>query len=144
MGGTALGQGRGEDLRQLPSLPPLDIVVAHPGVCLSTTEAYAALRPEQMGDGEATQAMVAAIQRRDLHAVVAGLFNVFEENALRRVPAISRIKTLMIENGAWNACLSGSGSSVFALAGSPTEAETIAAVVRREFPTVFVTRTRAR
>lgn len=142
MGGTALGKGKGEDLRALADLPPIDIVVGHPGLSSSTAEAYAGLRPWQMTGGAHTEAMVNAVRRGDVPAIAEGLYNVFEENLMARMPAIGRLKALMIEGGALNASLSGSGSCVFAIAPSPAAAEAIAASVRREFANVYVTKTR--
>jgi len=142
LGGTALGSGRGEIVHALPPLPPLAVVIAHPGCASSTAEAYANLCPEHMGGGAKTEDMLAAISRGDTRAVAAGLYNVFEHDLIGRLPAIGRIKHLMLDNGAWNAALTGSGACVFALAGSLAEAETIACAVRREFSHVFVTRTR--
>jgi 4-diphosphocytidyl-2-C-methyl-D-erythritol kinase len=141
LGGTALGAGRGEILEPLPALPVLDVVIAHPGVASSTAEAYAGLRPEQMGGGAATDRMASAIKHGDIETVVGGLCNVFEENVTKRLPQIGRVKSIMLRSGAWNAKLSGSGACVFALAGSHAEAERIAAAVQREFPSVFVTQT---
>lgn len=142
MGGTALGAGRGEDLAPLPSLPPFDVVIAHPGVSSSTAEAYAGLQPRHMGGGAMTGAMAEAIRRQDKRAIAAGLYNVFEENVIGRLPQIGCIKQIMLEHGAWNVLMSGSGACVFALAGSGGEAEAIAAAVRREFVHVYVTHTR--
>jgi 4-diphosphocytidyl-2-C-methyl-D-erythritol kinase len=142
LGGTALGTGRGEIVQPLPPLAPLPVVIAHPGVSSSTSEAYACLCAQQMGGGAKTEAMMAALSRGDARAVAAGLYNTFEQNLLTRFPAIGRIKQLMLENGAWNAALTGSGACMFSLAGSISEAETIAAAVRREFPHVFVTQAR--
>jgi 4-diphosphocytidyl-2-C-methyl-D-erythritol kinase len=141
LGGTAIGTGRGERVEALPALPSTAVVIAHPGACVSTAEAYASLRPEHMGGGAKTVAMVAAITRQDMAAVAAGLYNVFELNIMERLPDIGRIKALMLGSGAWNAILTGSGACVFALAGSAREAERIAAAVRSHFPHVFVTQT---
>jgi 4-diphosphocytidyl-2-C-methyl-D-erythritol kinase len=142
LGGTALGKGRGEDLQSLPSPPPMSVVIAHPGVASSTAEAYASLRAEQMGDRGHTAAMAEAIRNGDRKEIAAGLYNVFEPNVAGRLPVIHRIKQLMLERGAWNASLTGSGACVFGLAGTLAQAENIAAAVRCEFPTVFVTSTR--
>jgi 4-diphosphocytidyl-2-C-methyl-D-erythritol kinase len=141
LGGTALGAGRGDIVEPLVSLPPTAVVIAHPGASVSTAQAYACLRPEHMGGGARTAAMAAAIARRDMAAVAAGLHNVFEQDIMARLPAIGRVKTLMLDNGAWNAALTGSGACVFALARSAGEAERIAAAVGREFPHLFVTQT---
>jgi 4-diphosphocytidyl-2-C-methyl-D-erythritol kinase len=141
LGGTALGAGRGEILEPLPALPALDVVIAHAGVESSTAEAYAALRPEHMGGGRATAAMAQAIKDGDISAVAAGLYDVFEKDICRRLPQVGRIKRIMLESGAWNAALTGSGACVFALAHSAAKARAIAAAVQSETPHVYVTRT---
>ncbi len=141
LGGTALGTGRGEIVQPLPSLPVTPIVIAHPGVSVSTREAFASLSPSVMGGGAATEALANAVRQGDVRAVAAGLYNVFEQGQALKLPAIARIKSLMLEAGAWNAALTGSGACVFAIAGSDAEAKQIAQAVRREFPIVFVTRT---
>jgi 4-diphosphocytidyl-2-C-methyl-D-erythritol kinase len=141
LGGTALGAGRGEILDPLPALPVLDVVIAHPGVASSTAEAYAGLRSEQMGGGAATERMASAIRKGDVETVAGGLCNVFTDNVTKRLPQIGRVKSIMLQSGAWNAELSGSGACVFALAKSPVDADRIAAAVQREFPNVFVTQT---
>lgn len=142
LGGTALGVGCGDEVSSLPALPRTYAIIAHPGVHVVTRNAYAALRTEHMGGGQHTAAMVQAVRQRDMKAVAAGLYNVFEENAARELPAITRIKTVMLENGAWNAALSGSGSCVFGLASSRQAAHRIASAVAREFPFAVVTHTR--
>ena len=142
LGGTALGTGRGECLEALPCLPALPLVIAHPGASVSTAEAYASLRPEQMGGGAKTDAMIKAVSCRDLTNVAAGLYNVFEQNICARLPGITRIKSMMLRSGALNAALTGSGACVFGLAGSMDEARAIAAALSREFSDVYVTQTR--
>ncbi len=143
MGGTALGTGRGECLQPLPCLSSFPTVIAHPGASVSTAEAYASLRPDQMGGGARSEAMMHAIRCADHKAVAAGLYNVFEQNIGARLPGIARIKSRMLDSGAWNAALTGSGACVFALTGSMDAAHAIAEAVRSEFPHVFVTQTRA-
>lgn len=141
MGGTALGAGRGDELQQLTRLAGACIVVAFPGVCSSTADAYATLQSHQFGDTGATDRMAAAIERGDMPAVAVGLYNVFEHNVFGRLPAIAKAKQLMLEGGAWNACMTGSGACVFALTRTQREAEAVAEAVRRSFPLVFVTHT---
>lgn len=142
LGGTALGIGCGDEVSALPALPRTHCVIAHPGASISTASAYAALRPEHMGGGARTAAMIDALARGDARAVAAGLYNVFEQNACALLPQTERIKTIMLQNGAWNAALSGSGSCVFGLAGSLRTARKIAAALRGEFPFAVVTQTR--
>jgi 4-diphosphocytidyl-2-C-methyl-D-erythritol kinase len=141
LGGTALGTGCGDQVAPLPGLPCMPVVIAHPGVSVSTAQAYASLGPEHMGGGAKTAAMVDAIGSGDAQGIAGRLHNVFEQGTICRWPAIGRIKTLMLQNGAWNAALTGSGACVYALAGSDKAAKNIAAAVGREFPHVFVTYT---
>lgn len=141
LGGTALGVGCGDEVSSLPALPRTHIVIAHPGASVATSGAYAALRAEHMGGGERTAAMVDAVRAGDVRAVAARLYNVFEHSASSLTPSIERIKAIMLQHGAWNAALSGSGPCVFGLAGSLRSARTIAAAVRAEFPFAEVART---
>ncbi len=141
LGGVAVGTGRGELVQALPAFARTPVVIAHPGASVSTAEAYASLRPQDLGGGARTAAMVDAITHQNRAAVAACVYNVFEQSVIVRLPAIGRVKDMMLKSGAWAAGLSGSGACVFALARSVSAAEKIAAALRREFPRVFVTHT---
>jgi len=85
--------------------------------------------------------MVDAIATRNIEAVAAGCSTSSKQNVSGRLPAIGRIKAIMLQNGAWNAALSGSGACVFGLASSERVADNITAALRHEFPYAVVTQT---
>ncbi|MDE6607226.1 MAG: 4-(cytidine 5'-diphospho)-2-C-methyl-D-erythritol kinase, partial [Lachnospiraceae bacterium] len=56
--------------------------------------------------------------------------NVLESVTLEKYPAISEIKTVMKENGAWNALMSGSGPTVFGIYEEQADMEKAAELLR--------------
>ncbi|MCD8197668.1 MAG: 4-(cytidine 5'-diphospho)-2-C-methyl-D-erythritol kinase [Lachnospiraceae bacterium] len=117
MRGTALAEGIGEKLKPLPSMPRCTILIAKPGVNVSTRFAYEnlhanELRPEQHPD---VDAMIEALERGDLQLLASRMGNVLESVTEPLYPAIGGIKQCMLENGALGALMSGSGPTVFGI-----------------------------
>ena len=78
--GTALSEGIGEILTELPAPPPCTLVIAKPPVSVSTKEVYGrldlkALRPEDHPD---IDGMAEAIRTGDLAGITSRLGNVLE------------------------------------------------------------------
>ena len=145
MGGTMLTTGRGEVLTRLPDLPEMSVVLAKPRISVSTAWAYQtydAQGAEQHPDNEAVQD---ALRAGDAAAVAKRLCNVLESVTMKTHEIISVYKEMMVEQGALASMMSGSGPTVFALAASETQAEKIAAFMRRATEAeVFVTKTTGR
>lgn len=117
MRGTALSEGIGEILTELPPTPQCHIVLAKPQVSVSTKMVYGKLRanelrPEQHPD---IDGMRAAIENGDLDGVIARLGNVLELVTIPDHPEIGRIKEIMMAEGANGALMSGSGPTVFGI-----------------------------
>lgn len=117
MRGTALCEGIGEILTPLPPAPQCRVLIAKPAVSVSTKAVYEnlhldRLEPEQHPD---VDGMVEAIGRQDLGAVAAKMGNVLESVTVPAHPEIEAIKQMMLEHGALNALMSGSGPTVFGL-----------------------------
>lgn len=117
MRGTALSEGIGEKLTPLPPMPQCHVVIAKPGLSVSTRYVYEnlhanELKPHQHPDIEG---MAAAIQAQDLLQVADKLGNVLELVTAERYPVIQEIKEAMKAGGALNALMSGSGPTVFGL-----------------------------
>ncbi|MCI8294408.1 MAG: 4-(cytidine 5'-diphospho)-2-C-methyl-D-erythritol kinase [Lachnospiraceae bacterium] len=115
--GTALSEGIGEKLTPLPPMPQCHLVIAKPGINVSTRYVYEnlqadALRPEQHPD---IDGMVDAIRQQDLIQVAGKLGNVLETVTAKKYPVIEEIKDVMRKKGALNALMSGSGPTVFGL-----------------------------
>ncbi|NPV46170.1 MAG: 4-(cytidine 5'-diphospho)-2-C-methyl-D-erythritol kinase [Armatimonadetes bacterium] len=131
-GGTMLGQGRGEVLSALPSLPPTWLVVAWPQQHLSTREAYAALRPEDFTAGAHTTALVRALETGcGLRELAEGMYNVFERPVLKLCPQIAQAKHGLLRAGSQAALLSGSGAAVFGVFPGAASAQRAALELRQ-------------
>lgn len=114
-GGTALAEGRGERLTDLPALPPCFFVVCKPALSASTPELFRladAGRPKRRPD---TAGMLRALEEGDLEGVAPRLCNVFEEALPRKYAGVFALKRRLLELGAMAACMSGSGPAVFGL-----------------------------
>lgn len=115
--GTALAEGIGERLKTLPSMPKCYLLIAKPGISVSTRFVYENLhandlRREQHPD---VDAMIGALEKKDLALLASRMGNVLEEVTIPAHPVIQEIKTCMLEAGALGAMMSGSGPTVFGI-----------------------------
>ena len=106
-----IGEGRGEILSEYPlDLSGYDLQVLTPeGVAVSTKEAYAGIRPH-LPEIPLREALTRPVEEWS-HV----LFNDFEETVFANHPELAAIKRSLYESGAVYACMSGSGSALFAL-----------------------------
>ena len=133
MRGTALAEGIGEILPPLPPMPACFVLVAKPGISVSTKFVYENLhandlRPEQHPDIDAA---IAGIRAGDLKATAQAMGNVLELVTAREYPVIEEIKNFMKKRGALNAMMSGSGPTVFGLFENKTTARNAFYQLRR-------------
>lgn len=133
MRGTALAEGIGEILTPLPPMPACFVLVAKPGISVSTKFVYENLhandlRPEQHPDIDAA---IAGIRAGDLKATAQAMGNVLELVTAREYPVIEEIKNFMKKRGALNAMMSGSGPTVFGLFENKTMARNAFYQLRR-------------
>ena len=133
MRGPALAEGIGEILTPLPPMPACFVLVAKPGISVSTKFVYENLhandlRPEQHPDIDAA---IAGIRAGDLKATAQAMGNVLELVTAREYPVIGEIKNFMKKRGALNAMMSGSGPTVFGLFENKTTARNAFYQLRR-------------
>jgi 4-diphosphocytidyl-2-C-methyl-D-erythritol kinase len=110
--GLALVTGRGERVHPLAPWPPRWLVVANPGVSVSTAWAYREVSSKLTG-GERRSTIQPFISGGALPWPPTWAFNRFEEAVLPRRPEIRRLKGLLEAGGAAPALMTGSGASVF-------------------------------
>ena len=115
--GTALAEGIGEKLSVLPPMPKCTILIAKPGISVSTKFVYENLhandlKPEQHPD---VDSMIEAMRQKDLGLLCSRMGNVLETVTIPNYPVIAEIKDHMMEHGAVQAMMSGSGPTVFGL-----------------------------
>jgi 4-diphosphocytidyl-2-C-methyl-D-erythritol kinase len=142
MGGTMLATGRGEVLTRLSDMPETWVVLAKPRISVSTAWAYQNYDEQGAERHPDNEAIKQAIARGNRKAVAGLLCNVLESVTIKKYDVIAEYKQMMLDKGAMASMMSGSGPTVFGLAKSREQAESIADVLRQETNAdVFVTRT---
>lgn len=140
-GGTALAEGRGEVLTDLPPLPSCHVVLCKPSFSVPTPELFARLDGVRIRRRPDTAGLLSALAVGDLAGVARRMYNVFED-ALppRRAAEIQRLKTELIQQGALGACMSGTGSALFGLFSDGEAAARARDALALLCPTCFLAR----
>ena len=113
--GTALAEGIGEKLTRLPAMPKCHVLIAKPGIHVSTKMVYTNLRADELVSHPDIDGQIAAIRERDLRRAAELMGNVLETVTIPAYPVIGKIKEKMMAYGALGAMMSGSGPTVFGL-----------------------------
>ena len=140
-GGTALSEGIGEVLTALPAPPKAVLCIARPDISVSTKFVYENLHIETVKDHPDIDGMVQAIREGDLRGITDRMANVLETVTVKEYPIIEEIKKKMLESGAENALMSGSGPTVFGVFTEEAGAREAMERIRKEklAQKVFVT-----
>jgi 4-diphosphocytidyl-2-C-methyl-D-erythritol kinase len=113
-GGTAEIGGRGEFVTPLPPAEPLWLVLAKPAATqVSTAAVFARLGPEDYCSGSSTTLVATAI-RAGLPIPFEHLTNALLPVVLQMFPEVGRARELLLDAGARDVCMSGSGPSLYA------------------------------
>lgn len=115
MGGTALAEGIGEILTPLKPIPKCYILIAKPGISVSTRFVYENLEVDKLAYHPDIDGMMERIDASDLTGITDRLSNVLETVTEKKYPIITKIKNAMLESGAMNSLMSGSGPTVFGI-----------------------------
>ena len=129
-GGTALCEGIGDIITPLPPLPALNVVISVGGEGMSTPAMYAEIDKSAELAPVDTDGMVSAIKTGDISGITACMGNVFEPVCAKKRPFVEVIKKIMLESGAQNAIMSGSGPSVFGIFPDRKTAEACAGILK--------------
>jgi 4-diphosphocytidyl-2-C-methyl-D-erythritol kinase len=143
-GGTAMGAGRGDQIRPLPDLPKSHLVVVFPGERIPTAQAYQSLNLE-LTSPEGAHKIHEFCGRLEVGSKsLPEIFNDFETSVLPAYPAVREAKDALIGLGATAALLSGSGSSVFGFFNDEESALAASRLLDRETWRVFPAKTLSR
>lgn len=112
---TALAKGRGEKLTFLPTIKKMDFLLVKPDFQVSTAQVYKEFRLGRVEQAPDTDAFLKAWHECDIISLAKNMQNVLESVCLPKYPEIRQIKAEMMEYGALNALMSGSGPTVFGL-----------------------------
>ncbi len=118
-GGSALVEGIGEVLSEIPSMPQGFLVVACRGEGVSTPWAYGELDQkynyfqDAEADTTAVEQILSSWKNQNLIASCHAFYNIFEQVVPFLQKDVNCLKQIMLERGAVHAMMSGSGPSVF-------------------------------
>ena len=115
MGGTALSEGIGEILTQLPAPPKAHLLIAKPDINVSTKFVYENLHADTLSYHPDIDGMVQALKEGSLKGITDRMGNVLETVTEKEYPVIKQIKEEMRKAGAENSLMSGSGPTVFGI-----------------------------
>lgn len=115
MRGTALAEGIGEKLSPLSPMVKCPVLIAKPGISVSTKFVYENLKLDEHTLHPNMQQLITDIKEKDLHKIAKDMGNLLETVTIPAYPIIAQIKEHMMEHGAVGAMMSGSGPTVFGL-----------------------------
>jgi 4-diphosphocytidyl-2-C-methyl-D-erythritol kinase len=132
-GGRALGVGRGDEIYPLPDIPKRHLLVVSPkAIHVPTPDAYRWLQAPQLD--EVPQTRVTQLTNPGgnpkLYRFCAlswslqgsPLLNDFEDAVFQQHPRLAEVKRDLLQHGATEALLAGSGSAVIAVFPNPAKA----------------------
>ncbi len=124
-GGHAHATGIGDQLQTLKPYPKTWLVLVWPGFGVSTKEAYAKVNLPFADKAPSTA------------------FNRFESLVFPDHPVLPQLKKTLLDAGAVNALMSGSGSAVYAVARSRPHAKQIHSLIKARFRHSWIVHTMA-
>jgi len=115
--GSSLTEGIGEKMSHFAPMPNYPIIIAKKGEGMSTPLAYRKL-DNLYNDflhytPNSHKLSILGDTSSALDSYCAGIYNIFEEVVEPERPCVSEIKGIMLDHGAANATMSGSGTAVF-------------------------------
>jgi 4-diphosphocytidyl-2-C-methyl-D-erythritol kinase len=145
-GGRALGVNKGDEIYPLPDIPKLHVLIVSPKeIHVPTPDAYRWLNAKPLAlTKSAVTSKLFEFCALCWSAQGSGLSNDFERPVFRRHRWLDRIKRELLQRGAAEASLAGSGSAVFGVFPSPAMARRAAVGFPHDQTFVCETISRAR
>lgn len=122
-GGSALAEGIGERITELPFIGEVNIVLAKPPIQVSTKDVYQGLKLDEITKRPDTDRIIKALSEGNVKYVADNMINVLETVTVKKYPVIGEIKSIMVQFGALGSLMSGSGPTVFGLFQTKEDAE---------------------
>jgi len=121
-GGLVLGVGKGDEIYSIPDIPKLHLLVVSPkSIHVPTPDAYRWLKAKQLTNSDENPRLLRFCALA--WSLQGGPFlNHFEDVVFQQHPRLAEIKRVLLQNGASEALLAGSGSAVIGVFPSPAKA----------------------
>lgn len=137
----AHGRGRGEVLKDLKIGKKWWHVLVLPSVKVYTKEVFSTFKMGLTKGSDNANILTCALRKNDFAKVTESLSNDLEAALVHAHPQLLKIKNNIKLISGLNACFSGSGPSIFALAKTRAAAQKAARVLKRRYKNVVVART---
>ena len=137
-GGTALAEGRGEVLTDLTPLPDCWFVLCKPDFGIPTPTLFARVDGGELTRRPDIDGMRLALEAGDLAGMAERLGNAFEEVLPEEYREVFTIKKRLLELGALNAAMSGSGPTVFGIFAEQTAAQRATAALKETYRQTYL------
>lgn len=136
--GTAMVEGRGEQIRKLPDIPECVFVICKPDFSASTPELYKKLDESGVSIRPNNQAMENALLAGDIGKVAENLSNVFDPIVTQQHLELNYIKSIFNSYGSLGQQMTGSGSAVFGILPNFEYAAVVCNMLKDNYPNVFI------
>ena len=139
LGGTALGRGIGDQLTPLQLVHNFDVILANPGVHISTPTVFQNLKLPLTSEKQDVRIVARCVEQGLLPELGVRLFNRLEEFVLVEYPSVARLKRELSRTVSYGTLMSGSGATVFSLVAGTEDIRSSIDVL--QCPSSFRTRT---
>ena len=140
-GGTALASGRGTEFTVLEPIPSCAFAIVKPRFSISTPALFSKLDSVKLRARPDTEGMLEAIRDGDLYGMARRCFNVFEAAlSPRERDTVEKAKGSLVNLGALGASMTGTGSAVYGIFRTESEAYAAEKELSRVFRECYVAR----
>ncbi len=137
LGGTYRCEGIGEILTPAAAMPDCIFVICKPDYGMSTPRAYQIIDKYPLPKASRTPNMLGALESGRINEVSAEVSNYFDD--ILRMRDVRGVKQIMMQSGALNSSMTGSGSAVFGIFTDEKAAKKCLSVLeKKESGIVFI------
>lgn len=136
-GGTAIARGIGEILTPFNPPPKLWIVIVKPDFGLSTALVYKKFSFGEVINRPKLDKVLQGIKTGQVQEIYDGMGNVLESASFKLAPALLEIKKKLLEWGAEQVMMSGSGPTMLAFVADKEKAAALTEKARSRFPSKY-------
>ena len=116
LGGRSIATGVGTELTPVADCAETSLVIVTPATAISTVTAYAALDSHALTSSNSARILANSCSEADFSSCDQwSLYNEFEKVIFEMEPEIKRVREALLDAGAQDVLLAGSGSSVFGI-----------------------------
>ncbi|NMB08172.1 MAG: 4-(cytidine 5'-diphospho)-2-C-methyl-D-erythritol kinase [Tissierellia bacterium] len=141
MGGTAHARGIGEKLTKLKPFSGKMLLLANPGIFVSTEKVYNNL-DLNCGENINIEEIISFMEKGNLLKLGQNMANTMEKTVINKHPIIDEIKKDMLKHGALGSLMSGSGPTVFGLFDQEEKLHKCKEELEKKIPLVIATKTK--